>query len=222
MENKDLISFSSEHYNYYFQPNSLAERDIVSIANGQERCFLDIVSFLEVIPDYKFEYYLLDSPEAVGKLYGDNQPCNGFAKYPNEIYAVYNKEVKCIGYHEDAHLVSNLINRPHSTFIVEGLAMYFDQSWWGKPNGEWVDNFLKSKKYISIFQLLHNRDFFDHPCEITYPIAGAFTEYLIELSKSKYLSLYRYTGKNITAEIERIYDKKISDLEADFIAQISN
>jgi len=31
---------------------------------------------------------------------------------PNEIYAVYNDKVKCIGFHEDAHIISYNIAVP--------------------------------------------------------------------------------------------------------------
>jgi len=68
---------------------------------------------------------------------------NRFANHPDEIYAVYNGEIKCIGYHEDANILSYTTNRPKSNFIREGLAMYFDKFWWDKTNEEWVLLFLK-------------------------------------------------------------------------------
>ena len=97
---------------------------------------------------------LLDTPDLVGEIYGDNEPCNGFASPPDSIYAVYNEEVKCIGPHEDAHLISYTINRPKSMFIREGLAMFFDKFWWGKTNEDWVKSFLHDNRYIDINQLL--------------------------------------------------------------------
>ncbi|MDY0373276.1 MAG: hypothetical protein RBQ86_04080, partial [Candidatus Izemoplasmatales bacterium] len=107
-----LIKYSSEHYNFHFVKDSLAEIDINKIACIQEKCYKEISSFLNVFPTFKIDYFLLDTPELVGEIYGDNDPCNGFANPPNEIYAVYNEKVKCIGYHEDAHIISYILNKP--------------------------------------------------------------------------------------------------------------
>jgi len=43
---------------------------------------------------------LLETPELVGKIYGDNDPCNGFANPPDEIT-----------YPEAGAFVKYLINR---------------------------------------------------------------------------------------------------------------
>ena len=80
-----------------------------------------------VSPQFQINYYLLETPKLVGKMYGDNVPCNGFANPPNETYAVYNEKVKYIGYYEDAHIISYILNKPQSVFLREGLAMYFDK-----------------------------------------------------------------------------------------------
>lgn len=124
-----LTKYASEHYDFHYVIGSNAERDIKKIVMIQENCFEDICKFLNVYPTFKIQYFLLETPELVGEIYGDHDPCNGVANPPNEIYAVYNKKVKCIGYHEDAHIISYLINRPYSNFIREGLAMYFDKTW---------------------------------------------------------------------------------------------
>lgn len=122
-----LIKYASEHYVFHYVPGSIAEKDIEKIVMIQENCFKDICNLLNIYPTFKIQYFLLETPELVGKLYGDHDPCNGFANPPNEIYAVYNNKIKCVGYHEDAHIISYLINRPHSIFLREGLAMYFDK-----------------------------------------------------------------------------------------------
>lgn len=123
--------YESKHYVFHYMPGSQAELDIVKIAAEQEVCFQYICNVLDLEPSFKIKYYLYNTPEELGRIYGDNEPCNGFAKMPDEIYAVYNETVKCIGFHEDAHIISYTINRPDSPAIREGLAMYFDRKWWG-------------------------------------------------------------------------------------------
>ena len=109
--------FETEHYIFNYGENSCAEKDIEKIADMQEKCLECICNTLKTTPSFKIRYYLCDSPEEVGRAYGDNETCNGFADIPDKIYAVYNENVKCIGFHEDAHVVSYTINRPNSPAI---------------------------------------------------------------------------------------------------------
>lgn len=105
----------SENYIFHYGADTKAEQDIGKIVAYQESCFQYICSVLQVKPGFKLEYFLCDSPEEVGRVYGDNEPCNGFAAPPNKIYAVYNEDVQCIGFHEDAHLISFTINGASNT-----------------------------------------------------------------------------------------------------------
>ena len=187
-----MPEYITEHYIFTYKEMSLAEKDIKLIAKEQEKCFERICSVLKVNFWGKIHYYLLDSPEEVGKLYGDNEPINGFAVWgENKIYAVYNNDIKCIGPHEDTHLISFVINAPKSDFIVEGLAMYFDEKWWDVDNDAWASYYKNVNHEFSICELLDNQQFDKYGCEITYPIAGAFTKFLIDkYGIEKYLLLW--------------------------------
>jgi len=219
---KKLIVSVSENYEFYYYKNSLAERDIEKIISNQEDCYRKICSTLGIYPNFKIKYYLMNTPEEVGELYGDNEPCNGFASPPDKVYAVYNEKVKCIGPHEDAHILSYTINRPKSAFIREGLAMYFDRVWWGIENEKWVKSFIDSNEYISISQLICDEVFFQYPDKLTYPIAGAFTKFLIdEIGMDIYLNLYsneldfskEYIEETFQISLEAIEDRFISKLK---------
>ncbi len=182
----------TDHYVFHYFPGSPAERDISKISSAQEKSWQEICHEMGVTPDFKIHYYLLNTPEEVGIAYGDNEPCNGCADSPDRIYAVYNDQVQCIGPHEDAHIISYIINTPPQTFIREGLAMYFDKVWWDRPNEVWVTEFIKDGKYISVEKLLNNEQFDNYSCTVTYPIAGAFTHFLIsKIGMDHYLQLYR-------------------------------
>lgn len=213
-----LNKYSSEHYDFHYVTGSMAERDIEKIAIIQENCFKEICIFLNVYPNFKIQYFLLETPELVGEIYGDYDPCNGFANPPNEIYAVYNEKVKCIGYHEDAHIISYLLNKPYSIFLREGLAMYFDKIWWDKTNEEWVKIFKKNGKYLKIKKLIENDFFLKNSDEITYPIAGAFIKYLIDnYDKDLFISIYKYKGDDLLRKIESSYSNKIEKIEKKFL-----
>ena len=215
-----MIQFESEHYIFHYGANTKAARDIVKIAACQESCFQYICSVLDVTPAFKIEYYLCDSPEEVGRIYGDNDPCNGFAAPPNKIYAVYNEQVQCIGFHEDAHVISYLINRPDCPAIREGLAMYFDRKWWGIHNMDWTGYYLRSGKYLPVDKLLDKECFFGYDCAITYPIVGAFTDWLISRwGMERYLQLFR--KKNIPAAMAQVYGKTPEQMNRDFMGYVS-
>ena len=207
--------FEAEHYIFNYGENSCAEKDIEKIADMQEKCLECICNTLKTTPSFKIRYYLCDSPEEVGRAYGDNEPCNGFADIPDKIYAVYNENVKCIGFHEDAHVVSYTINRPNSAAIREGLAMYFDRMWWGIPNIVWTKSYIDNGLYLPFDKLLDEDCFFENDCALTYPVAGAFTEWLIfAYGIEKYLSLYKQN--DMPKAFENIYGKSAQELTRAF------
>ena len=128
--------FISEHYIFHYCAGSVAEKDILLIAETQEKCFSKICSTLKTDYTEKINYYLTDSPlEIVRVIWNEDAPCNGCALCGrNKVYAAYNDNIKCVGSHEDTHLISFLMNFPESDFVVEGLAMYMDGLWWGVSN----------------------------------------------------------------------------------------
>lgn len=187
-----MKQYESEHYIFHYGANTKAEQDIAEVTTYQESCFRYICDVLGVIPEFKIEYFLCDSAEEVGRIYGDNDPCNGFAAPPNKIYAVYNEQVQCIGFHEDAHIISYTVNRPDSPAVREGLAMYFDRKWWGIQNLDWTIFYLKTGRYIPVDKLLDKAFFFEQDCTITYPIMGAFTDWLIATyGAERYMWMYK-------------------------------
>lgn len=211
--------FETEHYIFYHREGTKAEADIEEIAAHQEACFRYICGVLHVDPAFKIKYFLCDSPKEVGRVYGDDDPCNGFAVMPNTIYAVYNEEVQCIGFHEDVHILSYTVNRPDSPAIREGLAMYFDRKWWGIHNLDWVGFFIKKGLYLSVDTLLDRRAFFDADCAITYPIMGAFTDYLIgTYGRKAYMDFY--SRQDMALALEAVYHKTPAELNGEFTAYV--
>ena len=216
-----MKKFETSNYIFYYDDNSLAAKDIEKIACCQENCFKYICMVLKTKPTFKIHYFLCETPERVGEIYGDNEPCNGFASVPDKIYAVYNKNIKCIGYHEDAHLISYTINRPDNPFIREGLAMYFDKDWWKINNYEWCKYYIKNGKFISLSDLLDKEYFFDNDCELTYPIAGAFTDYIINLyGLDAYLNIYRENDSK--KALEDVLKISVDELNFNFISYVQS
>lgn len=175
----------TEHYVFRYTAGSLAEKEIDTIAETQESCYSDLVSLFGFAAPAKIEYLLLDSPVENGavlsELTGIEQGrINGFSIGPNYVFAAYCDEGRCIGHHEVTHIFSYQLCMPKSQFLSEGLAMYTDGAYWGKPNMEWVRIFLENGSYVPIGQLANDEVFCVYPTEITYPISGAFVAFLIQ------------------------------------------
>jgi len=214
-----MQTFETEHYIFHYGAGTAAERDIAKIAALQESCFSHICAVLGLTPDFKIEYFLCDSPEEVGHIYGDDEPCNGFADLPSRIYAVYNESVQCVGFHEDAHIVSYTLNRPDCPAVREGLAMYFDRKWWGIENLDWTGYYLKTGRYIPVDRLLDKAFFFEQDCAVTYPIVGTFTDWLLTVyGMERYRDMYRQ--KNMPAAMAQVYGKSPAELNAEFEAYV--
>lgn len=216
LEGIDMLQYETDNYVFYYREDSYAEKDILKIAYMQQSCFNHICNVLKTKPNFKIEYFLCKTADEVGKIYGDNEPCNGFTSLPNKIYAVYNRKIKCIGFHEDAHIISYTINRPDCPAIREGLAMYFDRKWWSINNLDWVGYFLKEDKFIPIEKLLNKEAFFAEDCSVTYPIMGAFTEWLVSsYGMDRFIAVYR--EKDTIKAMESVYNKKAEELNRAFV-----
>lgn len=214
-----MKQFETEHYLFHYGEGTKADADIREIAAHQESCFQYISKVLGVNPALKIEYFLCDSPEEVGHIWGDDKPCNGFAVMPNTIYTVYNETIQCIGFHEDAHILSFTVNRPHCPAITEGLAMYFDRKWWGIQNLDWTGYYLKNDLYLPVDALLDRKNFFDADCSITYPIMGAFTDYLLSTyGRKQYMDFY--SRENMVSAMEEVYQKTPAELNREFVSYV--
>ena len=217
------LDYKTEHYVFHCVNNKTAERDIETIAKRQEEAYADITAVLNVRYDFTINYYLVNTPEEVAKMTGYPYPVNGLACFSDKsVYAVYSDDVKCIGPHEDAHLISETIGTPDSDFLCEGLAMYFDKRWWGVDNRLWCRYFIETRAFVAPITLLNNREFDKVDCSVSYPIAGAFTAYLIEkLGIDKYKHFYALKNINDISSESALY-KELRSISDDFIDSIKN
>ncbi|MEE1329429.1 MAG: hypothetical protein UHS47_12905, partial [Oscillospiraceae bacterium] len=219
LEQNKTETYTSENYVFHYRAGSLAEKEIHKIAETQENAFSQICSTLQVEYAERINYYLCDNPLEIGRtIWGEEMPCNGCALCGrNKIYAVYNENTKCIGAHEDTHLISFLINFPESDFMVEGLAMSVDGLWWGVSNETWTSYYREKYPDLSVKDLFDNDTFAELGCIITYPIAGAFTKYLIDTyGMDRFLEFYKYKGCEYEEIIRAVYNCSLLEVEAVF------
>lgn len=172
------VTSESRNYRFRYRRGSLAEREIEHIQRTQEGCFEHICAVLGVTDAPIIEYVFCDSPEAVALESGEDEPTAAIACYPSTIVAEYSERNRCIGPHEDAHVLAHTIGQPRDGFVRESLAMFFDQTWRGFPNRAWVQRFVESGHYVPTPVLIES--FEDVDCNVSYPIAGLWAELLME------------------------------------------
>lgn len=216
--------FQTEHYDFHFKPDSYAGQHIGKIAEYQEKCYRRIEETLQIPFRRRIRYFLTDSPDEVGRimeeLFGEYEPGNGDAIAPNNVIAVYSEEINCIGIHEDAHLFSYAYCDPTCALLSEGIAQFLDE-WWGKPNTEWVKMFVADGRYRSVCELADDETFWNVSSEITYPIAGAFTAFLVErIGVAAYLERIYKPALPLAEKIEAVFHSSPEALEQEFLLWI--
>ena len=215
------------HYIFRCAAGSLAARETGAIAAEQEQAYEKLKALFGYELPEKIEYLLTASPEengaVLGELFGGEAayPINGFSIAPKYVFAAYDDQVKCVGCHEVTHLFSYTLCMPKSQFLSEGLAMYTDGAFWGKPNDRWVKAFLKDGRYVPLCKLISDESFFAHPTEITYPIAGAFVAFLIEkLGAKRFLQEVYPSDMPLLENLGRCLDIHKDQIEAAFHAAV--
>ncbi len=239
-----IKTLETQHYIFHFLEGSLAEWDIEEIVAEQERCYAKICSILEVDYPHKIQYYLYNSPQVIGDIFWDGDWCCGlsvteesdsevgrqvslsgdadncFIVPPFSVHAVYNEREKCTGAHEDTHIISAMLCEPQSGFLAEGLAMYMDGKWWGEDNAVWARRYLEQGNLLSTERLiLDDEDFYDLNCADTYPVAGAWTEFVIETYGVEKFKAF-YCSQDYAKDADAIFGCSLAQLQERFVEWI--
>ena len=241
-----ICTYETDHYGFHYLKGSLAQRDIAQIAERQERCFDRICDCLNIKYSKKIGYWFYNSPKLLGNAFFDGALCNGvsitsaqdrdigkivslsgeeedsFAVEPYSIHAVYEERIKCIGPHEDTHVIAAQLFEPSSAFLCEGLAMMMDGSWWGIKNKLWARYYKDGGELVPAHDLINcpEEQFYGLEGRITYPVAGAWTEYMFQtFGKEKYMRFYCGDG---TAQMATdVFGKSLPQICREFEAWLS-
>lgn len=211
----------SPHYNFYYKSSTLADRDIDSIVKLQESCYREITETLRIRIKNRITYYLCQTKKEVSEKAELDYECNEVTVLDDlenpVIYAVYNEDIKCIGAHEDTHAIVSQYAQPNSCAVVEGLATCFDKQWKGVSNELCTFLYLEDGKYVSIADMIEDDDFFmELDIDVSYPLMGAFTRYLIEkYGADLYMELYNLQSSWDEAFVN-LYGQSLRDVEEGF------
>ncbi len=99
--------------------------------------------------------------------------------------------------------------------------MYFDGHWWGRDNRDWAREFYQDGKASSVSAYMEDDFFYSIDCSISYPIAGAFTAYLLATYGLKqYLAFYSYQGDDWEAYFRDSFGVTLSEIEEAFLQSL--
>ena len=215
----------TEHYTFHYKSGSVAEKELQQVIELQENCYKEITDKLKFIPEKKLIYWLCDTRVEVMQISGFEYETNGVTFLDREnptIYAVYNEEVKCVGFHEDVHAISCECAWSGSIALFEGLAMYFDKEWWKIPNELCTRVYIEDEKYEKpVLMILADEYFYGIEDKISYPIMGAFTAFLLDnYGIDKYKGLCRSYDDEWEQTFQSIYEKSLQTLEDEFVHMI--
>jgi hypothetical protein len=125
--------------------------------------------------------------------------------------------------HEIVHVFAAAWGDPPA-LLAEGLAVHLSGAWQGKPVRECAKEVLAAGRWTPLPDLLDSRGFRQAPDEVTYPVSGAFVEWLLERhGKEKLRLLYgKLRNQASAAENERVFEDALGtgleQLDADLRA----
>ncbi len=230
-----LLTYKSKHFNIYYYPSSLAEKEIDNIVEQREKAYSDISKYLNTDIKIYVDLYLFNDAET--KERETNHRGAGWA-FDNVMVEIYNDVVKCHPYHELVHVFADMIYGTTISFFSEGLAVYISESAYNRDFGDYVNyntyekvkNFKNNNELFSLKEMfsLQIGESISKP-KISYPQAASLIKYLYELlGKDKFFELYKklkdsYSIDDINAnikEFEKYCDATIEEINYSWLNTI--
>jgi len=163
----------TEHFRFHIQdPEKIDNIDV--FVQLREKAFNEITSSLNCRLIKKIDFFVWDNKMEPKKKFKMNL---GFAS-PLTL-CVYSHKRQTVG-HEMTHVISNYIGKsPKKTGLInEGLAVYFNME--NDDKIETLKMTIKNSKYDPIKVIDFWNDWRNYPDRLSYPLAGAFIQKLID------------------------------------------
>jgi hypothetical protein len=166
----------SAGFDFYFEPNSTAERDIEKIKKIMDGARAHINTLLGGNPSLRISVFLVESRPRMKELVGHET--NGVAGAAVQA-AIYSDKVKAIGGHESCHILARALwGDAHGVWVNEGLAVYSDDQWWGLPLHSLARGMMDRHQLVALRDLARNMRKYDDV--VTYPELGSFVKFVYE------------------------------------------
>jgi hypothetical protein len=217
----------SRHFEFYYVPDSAAERDRFQLGPLAEAALERITSVLETEYDGQMRIYLV--PRVFwqgGATYGEQVQ---LVSYLDRNYT--DVEIWSYFTHEGTHALAQTLLQPKDQgggpdgVLVEGLAVWAsDGHYRQEPIDAWAAVVADSDDYIPLEEL-RTGSFYDFQHEISYLEGASFVKFLIERDGLDTLKeLYGLATKDELhdeALVERLYGTSYASLEEDWLAYLA-
>jgi hypothetical protein len=216
-------SYTSSHFDIFFEAASVAERESQKIAGLLEKFHAGLETLLGIPLPERTEYFLVSSRARMKELVGfeANAANNG----PVSL-GVYNETTRAIGLHEICHWQArNAWGPSKGLWVNEGLAVYSDNQWNGRPLHLVAKWLLDHGKLAPLTDLVRNGWEKKYSDLITYPELGSFVKFVYErYGRESVKTLWQRgpdgatasTGKALN-ELDREWRAEIAKLDASSI-----
>ncbi len=229
-----MISRITKHFKIHYNVGSIADSEIGYIVEQLESSYRKITTDFELKNRFPvIQVFLFDNmAEKVEQTGEDGNAHTDRENY--KIFAVYDNDVKPVGAHEVAHLLTNQFGWSNLV-LAEGLAESFDDCWYMPDNGqmvavphdECVRRFIKKKVFIPITKLYDDHKFWDYDSAVSYPECGSFMKYLRQVYSTELIkSLLKATIRRAEYEknseaFKKITGKSLVQAEQDWLQSLS-
>lgn len=214
------LQAGSEHYVYYYRPNSAAAADISKIEAEQERVFTQLNQLLGTEYNQKIHAYIFNDLADAGFTDKTGQA------FPilNTIEVIYGLDGYTIGKrgisaHEVAHIITfNAWGPTDLRILSEGIAVYMEHVTYDSVadygNSQMIVAALVTHGNLPNIESLAS-DFEKFDTNISYPVSGAFAGYIIRrFGMEKYRKLFTEGRSNHFADdFQSVYGVPLSEVE---------
>jgi len=209
-------SAQTDHFQLYFEPESLAEHHIDALTQRMEESRTRVLALLGE-RDYsaRVTVFAVRSRARMKALIG--KEVNGQA-IPNRnlVLFVISDSIDASGAHELCHVIAKTSWGNADDWINEGLAVYADDTWQQRPLHAAASYLLAQHQLVPLADLL--RRFNHFPELVTYPEAGSFVKFLYEAYG---VDTVKQIWSEGAAAIPRIIGKSIDALEREWHDRIA-
>jgi hypothetical protein len=219
----------TEHFGFYYFPQTLAEKDIDKIAIERERVLQRISNMISI--DYGGKIFVFFYPDAESKFKVTKHQGSGLA-YDSTVVEIYNEQTKVDPNHEICHAVTRLLGDPPAMFD-EGFAVYnqIGQKWKDQHIDSWAKEYKQKNMLWKIEDIFSFTEIGSERTRagIAYPQAASMVKYIIDrFGLDKFKELYKTLKRSSRPEqievnrreFKRIIGKDIFEFEKDWLESL--
>ncbi|MDR1876032.1 MAG: hypothetical protein LBQ84_00250 [Flavobacteriaceae bacterium] len=205
-------SFQTSEFIFYYLPGSKAEKNLALVEQKIARGITKAKEITKIttlkIPLY---YFIVDDRKEFNTLTKLNHSAVSYSRSNTiiESYALLGEA------HEVVHLITHQNWGNSRTWVMEGIAVYSDDSWNGKSLEKTCFELWQNKELIPLEKLLKNTKFSHFNSQISYPQSGLLVKYLIQTyGWDRFLKFWK------KPDSEKIYALTIPELEGNWLEYV--